>query len=227
MASANDRRPEAAVLREGTSGSTWTVATSSCFGSRSGSERAGRALNVRARSNPNLLRTLPEPRQMQSEGQATPRARDGSAEPHGGEMEQHLRTSNSNLYAVGDCCARHKCTHASMAIGQPDGRNALDPVARSLRLAAGAVARPDLNGEAALFLRGRDGTRDLSRLHRSLFRLCAGVRALRVRLYRHDRDGKLRSDVPRLLGNLLGLSRLYEPWLATRGRGLRGLCPRV
>src|SRR5262245_6366851 len=27
MASANDRRPEAAVLREGTSGSTWTVAS--------------------------------------------------------------------------------------------------------------------------------------------------------------------------------------------------------
>jgi hypothetical protein len=76
-------------------------------------------------------------------------------------------------------------------------------------------------------LRRRDGTRDLSRLHRSLFRLCAGVRALRGRLYRHDRDGKLRSYVPRLLGNLLGLLRLSEPWIATRGRGLRGLCPRV
>ena len=105
MASANDRRPEAAVLREGTSGSTWTVAT--CFGSRSDSERAGRALKVRARSNPNLLRILPEPRQMQSGGQATPRAKDGSAEPHGVEMEQHLRTSNSTIYAVGGCCARY------------------------------------------------------------------------------------------------------------------------
>src|SRR5262245_39158483 len=115
-----------------------------------------------------------------------------------------------------------------MAMGQLAGRNALDPVAGSLRLAAWADARPDLNGEAALFLEGgRNGTRDLSRLHRSLFRLCARVRALRGRLYRHNRDGKLRSDMPRLLGTLLGLLRLYEPWLATRGRGLPGLCPRV
>ena len=48
-------------------------ATCSCSGSRSGSERAGRAPKVRARSNPNLLRSLPEPRQMQSGGQAAPR----------------------------------------------------------------------------------------------------------------------------------------------------------
>ena len=82
-------------------------------------------------------------------------------------------------------------------------------------------------GRRRLSLRRRDGTRDLSRLHRSLFRLCAGVRALRGCLYRHDRDGELRSVVPRLLGTLLGLLRLYEPWLATRGRGLPGLCPRV
>ena len=34
---------------------------------------------------------------MQSGG----RAKDGSAEPHGVKMEQHLRTSNSNIYAVG------------------------------------------------------------------------------------------------------------------------------
>src|SRR5262245_4841652 len=147
--------------------------------------------------------------------------------PHGVEMEQHLPLQNRNPYAVGGCCARYKCTHASMAMGQLAGRNALEPVDGSLRLAAWADARPDLNGEAALFLSGRDGTRDLSRLHRSLFRLCAGVRALRGRLYRYDRDGKLRSDVPRLLGTLLGLLRLYEPWLATRGRGLPGLCPRV
>src|SRR6516165_3323811 len=114
-----------------------------------------------------------------------------------------------------------------MAMGQLAARNALDPVAGFLRLAAGADATPDLNGGRRFSLRRRDGTRDLSRLHRSLFRLCAGVRALRGRLYRHDRDGKLRSDVPRLLGTLLGLLRLSEPWLATRGRGLRGLCPRV
>ena len=48
---------------------------------------------------------------MQSGGQATPRAKDGSAEPQGVEMEQHLQTSNSNLYAVGDRCAlqMHAC----------------------------------------------------------------------------------------------------------------------
>jgi len=39
---------------------------------------------------------------MQSGGQATPRAKDGSAEPHGVEMEQHLPTSNRTIYAVGD-----------------------------------------------------------------------------------------------------------------------------
>lgn len=90
---------------------------------------------------------------MQSGGQATPRAKDGSAEPHGVEMEQHLRTSNSNIYAVGDCCSRYKFTHAAMAMGQLAARNALDPVAGSLRLAAWADATPNLNGEAALFLR--------------------------------------------------------------------------
>jgi pyruvate/2-oxoglutarate dehydrogenase complex dihydrolipoamide dehydrogenase (E3) component len=83
---------------------------------------------------------------MQSVGQATPRAKDGSAEPHGVEMEQRLQTSNSNLYAVGDRCARYKRRHASMAMGQLAVRNALDPVAGSLRLAAGADATPDLNG---------------------------------------------------------------------------------
>ena len=86
---------------------------------------------------------------MQSGGQATPRARHGSAEPHGVEMEQHLHMSNSNLYAVGDCCARYKgvemeqhlrtsnstidavgdcCsrykfTHPAMAMGQVAARN--------------------------------------------------------------------------------------------------------
>src|SRR5262249_6595278 len=86
--------------------------------SRSRSERAGRALKARARSNPNLLRILPEPRQVQSGGQATPRAKDGSAESHGVEMEQNLRTSNTTIYAVGDCCSRYKFTHAVMAMGQ-------------------------------------------------------------------------------------------------------------
>ena len=60
---------------------------------------------------------------MQSGGQATPRAKDGSAELHGVEMEQHLRTSNSTIYAVGDCCSRYKFTHAAMAMGQLAARN--------------------------------------------------------------------------------------------------------
>ena len=38
-------------------------------------------------------------------------------------MEQHLRTSNSTIYAVGDCCSRYKCTHAAMAMGQIAARN--------------------------------------------------------------------------------------------------------
>jgi len=60
---------------------------------------------------------------MQSGGQATPRAKDGSAEPHGVEMEQHLPTSNSTIYAVGDFCSRYQFTHAAMAMGRLAARN--------------------------------------------------------------------------------------------------------
>jgi hypothetical protein len=42
--------------------------------------------------------------------------------------------------------------HAAMAMGQLAARNDLDPVAGAIRLAAWAHARPDLNGEEALFL---------------------------------------------------------------------------
>src|SRR5262249_58394555 len=67
------------------------------------------------------------------------------------EMEQHLQMSNSNLYAVGNCCAlqMHACVDGNGPARRPEP---LDPVAGSLRLAAGEDARPDLDGEAALFL---------------------------------------------------------------------------
>ena len=53
---------------------------------------------------------------MQSGGQATPRAKDGSAEPKAWKW-------NSTIDAVGDCCSRYKFTHAAMAMGQIAARN--------------------------------------------------------------------------------------------------------
>ena len=52
--------------------------------------------------------------------------------PHGVEVDQHLRTSNRNIYAVGDCCSRYKFTHAAMAMGQLAARNALDGAGRAV-----------------------------------------------------------------------------------------------
>jgi pyruvate/2-oxoglutarate dehydrogenase complex dihydrolipoamide dehydrogenase (E3) component len=51
---------------------------------------------------------------------------------HGVEVDQHLRTSNRNIYAVGDCCSRYKFTHAAMAMGRLAARNALDGAGRSV-----------------------------------------------------------------------------------------------
>jgi hypothetical protein len=67
-------------------------------------------------------------------------------------MERHLLALNNYFYAVGDCCSRYKCTHAAMAMRQLAARNALDPVAGSLLLAAWADATPNMNRDAALFL---------------------------------------------------------------------------
>ena len=53
---------------------------------------------------------------MQSGGQATPRAKDGSAEPKAWKW-------NSTIDAVGDCCSRYKFTHPAMAMGQVAARN--------------------------------------------------------------------------------------------------------
>ena len=42
------------------------------------------------------------------------------------EVNDHLQTSNRNIYAVGDCCSRYKFTHAAMAMGSLAAHNALD-----------------------------------------------------------------------------------------------------